>query len=157
MKHVVPLTLAFILTVMLGAIAELCGYHLVFHAQSISEGKPLPPLSEWLYDNFGRWHNGAILSLFLIPWAAWLVLTILVRPRSGVQSTECTFWYAFALWALVEAILFTFVLFCSAWPLLPYYITPLEETHPLRAYLPQLILATIGLLAIGAAITRLRK
>jgi hypothetical protein len=157
MKQSIPLFLAFVLALMLGIIADWCCYDVIVYAREISGGKPLPPLTEWLFNHLGRWHNGSVLAIFLIPWGAWMVVSLWVRRAPSSQASALRFSYGFACWALVEAILFGFFLFFSLLPLLPHYITAIGEECPMGAYVPHWILGTMALAALGISIARFRK
>jgi hypothetical protein len=147
------LLFALISAFLAGCITESLSEDLFYYARDITpHGKPMPPISEWLFDHFGRWHNGGLMTLFIIPWA--LLVLYQVLPSAAPEDRHLRFFSAVLCFAFVEASLFLFLIFAALLPIVPHYITSWNDVVPLTAYTPQFILTVLAIAIVAAPLRR---
>jgi hypothetical protein len=149
MKRILPFTLSFFLASILGIIPEMT-YRDVYeyYVDEVAHGKPMPPVSEWIWQIFARWDNGSIYFLFQIPWVLLLLYDLLAPRQLAPADRSMRLLYGFLCFALLEMILFVFFVFHAIFPYITRYIRANgEDGGPAIVYLPHFILLA-GILAV---------
>lgn len=153
MKNLIALALSFVLSFLLGFGSEFLAKNLYYHAEAISNGKPMPPTSQWVFEHLARWENGSILFIFMLPWAA-LLLHCVSAPRE-ISPTERSVrsLNGFMYFALSEGLLFVFFTLSSILPVVDHY-NPGPDATPPSAYIPHVLLLALLVSAIIVAVRR---
>lgn len=161
-KKTIVFALSFILIFLVGAAADLLNGQLYYHAETLFCGRPLPPLTKWVFEHFSQGSYAGILCLFILPWALFLLWTVWSRT---VKRDSWLF--GFACLAAIEMILLALFALSTALPFIPVRQSlvgggsPMLRDVPLTNYLPAwLLLVVIVMAAIASSIRffqRLRK
>jgi hypothetical protein len=159
MKKILVFTLSLCLSIVLGAIAEFCSGNLFLYAEEMTPGKPMPGISQWVFDVFGNFENGGLICIFLIPWALflfhWLLGSKVLDPGPDVRLI-----YGFICYSLCEALLFIFFTFAAILPVIPYFIRNPPKSLA-SAFIPHgllaVILAVVVVVAVRNIVFRLRE
>jgi hypothetical protein len=139
----------------LGAIVEWFLPELFLQAREFHQaigGKPLPSITQWVFDTLGVWSNGGLFCLFLLPWTV-LQLFSLLSPRENDIASELRLIYGFFCFLICEASLFMAFAFAALLPFVPHYLRNPPEAPP-WAFIPHVAL---GIVFAGVLIAAARK
>jgi hypothetical protein len=160
MKKITLFTLSFILSFILGVVAEGIPSNLYYYAVSMSNGKPMPRITVWIFNHFAIWENGGLLCIFILPWALVLLYSLLAPRDSSSVERSVRLLYGFLCFASCEMILFVVILLSSFLPFIPLNKGVAPEA-PASAYIPHLLLlivsAAIVFIAVMHIVSRFRK
>jgi hypothetical protein len=157
MKKNIPFTLSLTLCLVCGFIAEVIANDLYYYAKSISDGKPMPPPTTWIFDHLAVWSNGSLICIFLLPWALLVLFCALTSTGSSDADRAARFCYGFICFALSEALLFVLVVFISLMPFIPIH-KGMSPEAPIAAYVPHFLLLAVAVaIAVATVIRSIRK
>jgi hypothetical protein len=88
MKSFITLTLSFVISLLLGFGSEFLAANLYYHAKATSNGKPMPTVSQWVFEHLAKWENGGILCIFMLPWALLLLYSRLLKKGEDLGEVE---------------------------------------------------------------------
>jgi hypothetical protein len=131
--------------------------NLIYHAKQLSGGKPMPMVTDWIFQHIAHWMNGSVLCLFLLPWA--LLLSCATRAWPSRRTTgacpRCAFLTPVAIFVLSEMLLCVIFVFAILLPfVVTYRVWPNSDEIPLTACIPQLLLLLIFAAAVITPIVR---
>jgi len=153
MKNLVGLALSFVLCFLLGFGSEFLARDLYYHAEAISNGKPMPSTSQWVFEHLAKWGNGSILFIFMLPWAALLLHGVSAPAEIGPTERSMRSLNGFMYFALSEALLFVFFTLSSILPVVDHYSAG-PGPSPASAYVPHVLLLGVLATAIVVAVRR---
>jgi hypothetical protein len=157
MNKVALLGLALLFALCAGVLAEMSTGNLIYHAKLLSGGKPMPLVTEWIFQHIAHWMNGSVLCLFLLPWALLLSCATRAWPsrRTTAACSHCAFLTPVAIFVLSEMFLGVIFVFAILLPfVVNYRVWPHSDEIPLTACIPQFLLLLIFTAAVITPIIR---
>lgn len=158
MNKVALVGLALLFALFAGLLAEFSTCNLIYHAKQISGGKPMPIVTEWIFQHIAPGLTGSVFSIFLLPWALMLICVTRTWParRTAGGCPHCAFLTHIAIFTLSELILCVIFVFADLLPfVVNYRLTPEPDEIPMTVYIPQFLLVLIFAAAVIAPIIRM--
>jgi hypothetical protein len=140
---IVVFALSITLAVILGGTVELVAGDLFLYARELHQamgGKPLPSVTQWVFDVFGNSSHGGIFCLFQLPAGLFLFYSLL--DRRGGATSDMRLILGLGCFLICEAILFVVFAFVCLLPFIPHYLRNPPEAPP-SAYILHLLLAIV--------------
>ncbi len=119
-ERLAAFALSLLLVCISGTLEEVTSSNLYYLAEKLDQGKPLPRLTEWIFQHIGHWSDCGIVCIFILPWML-LVLYNIASVPGKAETQHYKLIYGFICFASIEGALFLIFTFSSLFPFIPNY------------------------------------